>query len=362
MLQRTTPKQTSLILAQIADAYPVVSIIGLSKNAGKTTVLNSLLQGFGSSDPHQLLGLTSIGRDGESSDLVTETAKPKIYVAKGVLFATAAGLLPFCDITKQIEQVTEIATPLGRIVLVRACSDGYIQLAGPSIRKQLLQIQHTMTELGAVRILIDGAMGRRVLTSEASGNAVILCSGATFHQSMAETVKETLWIAQLFSLPLTQLPSVALEGTHYLICQREGNRQYVSASLARRADFSLWEQLNRDSVAFYTAGAVTDTLLRHLLHSDLELENFTLIATNGSRIIAHDFLVKQFLAAGAKIQVRQQIPILAIAANAYSVYHPAYAAEQFINLLADAIDLPIIDVKEGIVCNLPISHHATNRI
>ncbi|MCE5195765.1 MAG: hypothetical protein LLG09_01350 [Negativicutes bacterium] len=362
MLQHISPKQTSLLLAQLTDAYPIVSIIGLSKNAGKTTVLNSLLQGLSSSAAHPCIGLTSIGLDGESHDLLSQTLKPEIYVLKGSLFATAADLLPLCDITKQIEQVTEIATPLGRIVLVRARSDGYIQLAGPSIRKQLWQIQQELKQLGAERILVDGAMGRRVFTEEASGDGVILCSGAAFHQSMAETIGETLRITQLFSLPLTELPSAALEGSQYLICQKDGSRQYISASLARSSEFSLPVYLQRDSTAFYTAGAVTDLLLRQLLHSGIRLQDFTLIVNNGSCILAQDCLLRQFLAAGAGIRVRQQIPILAITANAYAFDYPVYRAEQFIQELAEAIHLPIIDVKEGIVCNLAKSHPAIRRI
>ncbi len=362
MLQHISSQQTSLFLAQLTEAHPNISIIGLSKNAGKTTVLNSLLRGLNSSDAHPCIGLTSIGRDGENRDLLSQTTKPEIYIPKGSLFATAAGLLPFCDITKQIEQVTEIATPLGRIVLVRACSDGYIQLAGPSMRRQLWQIQQEMKQLGAEKILIDGAMGRRVLPMEASGDGVILCSGASFHQSMAETIGETLRIVQLFSLPLTELPSAALEGTQYLICQKDGSRQYVSASLARSSDFSLPAYLQRDSIAFYTAGAVTDLLLRQLQHSQIRLQGFTLTVNNGSYILAQDRHLRQFLAAGARILVRQQISILAIAANAYAVDHPAYAAEQFIQLLAETIRLPIIDVEEGIVCNLAKSHPAIRRI
>lgn len=35
------------------------------------------------------LGLTSIGRDGESTDVVTGTEKPGIFVREGTLIATA---------------------------------------------------------------------------------------------------------------------------------------------------------------------------------------------------------------------------------------------------------------------------------
>ena len=54
-----------------------MSIVGMCKNAGKTTMLNWLLAHTGR---RQILGLTSIGRDGESTDVVTGTEKPSIFV------------------------------------------------------------------------------------------------------------------------------------------------------------------------------------------------------------------------------------------------------------------------------------------
>ena len=47
-----------------------MSIVGMCKNAGKTTMLNWLLT---AGHLRGTLGLTSIGRDGESTDVVTGT-------------------------------------------------------------------------------------------------------------------------------------------------------------------------------------------------------------------------------------------------------------------------------------------------
>ena len=54
-----------------------MSIVGMCKNAGKTTMLNWLLT---AGHLRGTLGLTSIGRDGESTDVVTGTEKPGIFV------------------------------------------------------------------------------------------------------------------------------------------------------------------------------------------------------------------------------------------------------------------------------------------
>ena len=67
-------------LLQLLNGVQTMSIVGMCKNAGKTTMLNWMLH----HDRLQgTLGLTSIGRDGESTDVVTGTEKPSIFVPAG---------------------------------------------------------------------------------------------------------------------------------------------------------------------------------------------------------------------------------------------------------------------------------------
>ena len=80
-----------MLLLPLIESYRSLSIIGMCKNAGKTTVLNSILSEMGATG--KTLGLTSIGRDGESVDVVTQTHKPGIYVRDGTLIATALEML-----------------------------------------------------------------------------------------------------------------------------------------------------------------------------------------------------------------------------------------------------------------------------
>ena len=98
-----------------------MSIVGMCKNAGKTTMLNWLLT---AGHLRGTLGLTSIGRDGESTDVVTGTEKPGIFVREGTLIATAKDMLRLGDVTKEILMTTGIPTPLGEVVIMRARSAG----------------------------------------------------------------------------------------------------------------------------------------------------------------------------------------------------------------------------------------------
>jgi len=69
------------------DQVRTMSIVGMCKNAGKTTVLNWILSEV---QRGKCMALTSIGRDGESTDVVTGTEKPSIFVPSGTLIATPA--------------------------------------------------------------------------------------------------------------------------------------------------------------------------------------------------------------------------------------------------------------------------------
>ena len=162
-----------------------MSIVGMCKNAGKTTMLNWLLT---AGHLRGTLGLTSIGRDGESTDVVTGTEKPGIFVREGTLIATAKDMLRLGDVTKEILMTTGIPTPLGEVVIMRARSAGYVQLAGPSITTQLRSVSESFFALGAEKSVIDGALGRKSLGARAVAEGVILCTGASYNASMEKVI------------------------------------------------------------------------------------------------------------------------------------------------------------------------------
>ena len=165
-------------LSELIRPYRSISIIGMCKNAGKTTVLNQIIREVNGSG--RTLALTSIGRDGEDKDLVTGTKKPGIYVARGTLVATASDLiLRHCDVTREILDTTGISTPMGDVVVLRARSDGAIQLAGPSITNQLARLREEFFRFGADVVMIDGALSRKTLCSRKVTEATILCTGAS---------------------------------------------------------------------------------------------------------------------------------------------------------------------------------------
>jgi molybdopterin-guanine dinucleotide biosynthesis protein len=196
-------------ILELIEPYRSVSIIGMCKNAGKTTVLNEIIRHYSGST--QTLALTSIGRDGESKDLVTGTKKPGIYVSEGTLIATASDLLlRHCDVTREILDTTGISTPMGDVVIFRARSDGAVQLAGPSMTSQLARLREDFIRLGADKVLIDGALSRKTLCSRSVTEATILCTGASYHKNLDIIIDDTAFQCKLLTLPETEDASTCL--------------------------------------------------------------------------------------------------------------------------------------------------------
>ena len=53
---------------------------------------------------------------------------------------------------------------------------------------------------GVDKILIDGALGRKSLCSRKVSQSTILCTGASYHKSMATVVRDTAYTCEILQL------------------------------------------------------------------------------------------------------------------------------------------------------------------
>ena len=290
-----------------------LSIVGMCKNAGKTTALNWVLR---QSDAG-ILGLTSIGRDGESTDVVTGTEKPGIFIRRGTMIATAKDMLRLGDITMEVLMTTGIPTPLGEVVIVRARSDGYVQLAGPSITAQLRTVSRYFFELGADQSIIDGALGRKSLGARAVAEGVILCTGASYHSSMEKTVADTLHIYRLMNLPKAE-------------------------TIPEAGEFA---QSIKDRGEAYVTGALTDTMVLPLLKSGA-LRGGRLVVADPSKVLLSPDTLDKLDVRDVKLLTETAARTLCVTVNPFSAYGWKYDRDAFMRAMTEAIDAPVINVKE----------------
>lgn len=312
------------MLFDLAAPYTTVCLAGMCKNAGKTTALNALIRGAKARGVS--LALTSIGRDGEREDLVTGTNKPPIYVTGGTLFATARGLLPKCDVTGEVLALTGIHTPLGEVAILRALSDGFVELAGPSMTEQIVSLTAQLKAFGAQKVLIDGALFRRSLCAPEAAEGVILSTGASCGPDMARTGLDTAFVAELLTLPESgRWPDM------------QGHR-FVRGDLYD--DFVLALEGQGDDL--FAAGAFTDAMAGALLRRKAIPRRVAV--EDGTRLLLSRENYEKLRARGVVFRVRRKNDLIALTVNPFSAYGAPYDPAAFQRLMESKVNVPVIDV------------------
>ena len=307
----------SSLLSDIGNTK-ALSIVGMCKNAGKTTVLNWLLRQANG----RVLGLTSIGRDGESIDVVTGTEKPGIFVEEGTLIATAKDMLALSDITQEIVYTAGIPTPLGEVVLVRARSAGNVQLAGPSIVSQLKTVSDLFRSLGAEQVVIDGALGRKSLGTRSVAEGVILCTGASYDMRMEKVVADTAGIFRMLNLK-------------------------KAARVPEESEKPLADVLQECGEALIP-GALTDAAVVPLLRRGV-LRNVRLVVKDPSKILLSPDTLDKLAIRNVSLETVESAKVLCVTVNPVSAYGWKFDPDAFRRALEAVVDAPVINVKEALV-------------
>lgn len=331
--------KTGRMLLNLLDGYPSVSILGMCKNAGKTTVLNRLISESAGSDA---LAITSIGRDGETADVVTGTKKPSIYIREGMMFATATGLLPQCDVTKEILFTTGFYTPMGEVVVLRALSDGNVQLAGPSMTEQLMKLKKVFLSFGAGRIFTDGAVSRKTLCDPGICDAAILCAGASCNKDMSEVIKDAAFFTSIFTLD--EVREDEIPGGAKLFLRRSGSWEAAADSDA--VDEVIRKEHFDHTRRLYMNGALTDSFLKKLFTAGEKGRGVEITVHDASKILLSRAVYEKFTRIKGRITVFRPFRLAAVAINPFSAYGHHFNKEAFLRQMQSAVSIPVINVED----------------
>lgn len=320
-------------LLELIGGAPVTVMLGMCKNAGKTTALCRLIREYAESGDTNV-ALTSIGRDGETQDLVTGTDKPPIYLYEGMLAATAEQLLPLCDASREILATTGLYTSLGEVVIFRARSDGFVQLAGPGIVEQLKPLREQFTAFGALSVLIDGALSRKSPASGAADGACVLSTGASLHRDLDRVVAETAFAARLLSLPEAVSPGAELGRVTLFRADGTSEGGAGIAELRRGA--------GENTLLF--SGALTEAQAKALLQDGTKKEGLTLLARDGSCLMLHRETYEALERRGVRFAVLHGSRLAAVTVNAVSAGGWVFDASEFLDKMRAAVSAPCVDV------------------
>ncbi|HEY8363586.1 MAG TPA: hypothetical protein VIK77_12080 [Tissierellaceae bacterium] len=342
----------SMLLELIKDKYRIVSIVGMAKNSGKTVALNHLIsEAMEESFP---IGLTSIGRDGEALDIVTETEKPAIFVEEGTLIATSTKMLDLSDANIEILKVTQYRTPLGEIIIGRVKDGGYVQIAGPQLLSETKEVAEAMLSLGARAVIIDGALDRLSQAAPTISEATILSTGAVLSRNMNKVIEETLHTVNTLSLPMVEDEKVReitreiIENNEIAVIDEENNAVKIPIKTALNAGTIIGEYINENSKYLVIPGSLAKNTLEDLIQSTRKYKNIEIIIRDGTKVFVESKDWLRFMRLGIKVKVLDKINLIAITVNPYSPSGYYFQPDEFLaKMRAYITHIPVVDVMLG---------------
>ncbi|HVI39102.1 MAG TPA: hypothetical protein VM577_00445 [Anaerovoracaceae bacterium] len=337
------------LLSQLKQKYKTLSIVGMAKNAGKTTALNYLIEE--AMDDGVVLGITSTGRDGESTDLVTGTDKPRVFLDAGTIVSVPVKLYELADAGLEILCMTNYSTALGQIMLCRVAESGYVQIAGPVNTKDHKKMCREMLAYGAEIVLIDGAIDRKSIAAPDTSDAIILSTGAVLSRSIKKVVEETVHILELYQLPV--LPDgkardiiLSRQDMGKIMLIKGNDIKILDLKTGLSAGKFLDEAIDEETDYIYIPGAMTNSVISDIHPAKIKKVEF--ILKDPTKIFIEAIPWQQLRKKGFTVKVLENIKVAALTVNPHAPAGYSFEHEALLKAMRSAVDgIPVIDVKLG---------------
>lgn len=336
------------LLYDLSTKYKTLSIVGMAKNAGKTTALNYLIEE--AIDEGVVLGVTSTGRDGESQDLVTGTEKPRVYLDQDMIVAVPSLLYELSDAGLEVIKKTNYSTAIGELLICKVREAGYVQVAGPVINAEQKMLCDDMLNLGCQLILIDGAIDRKTIASPDTSDAIILSTGAVLSRKLNKVVEETAHVVNLYRTPQLEEGIIrdAIEKNNFddkiMLINGDGEVSKLDLITGLGAAKEINGAIKEDTKYIYIPGAFTNSVISDINLKKLKQVEFVLKDPTKMFINAMDWGI--FRKKGLRVNVLKNIEIAAITVNPWAPAGYTFDNRFLLEEMQKAIpEIPIIDVR-----------------
>jgi hypothetical protein len=335
----------------MASPLRTLAVIGLVKNAGKTTVVNALLANCSCK-----LGLTSLGLDGEPTDHVTGLAKPRITPPAGTLVATTRGSLERSRSTMDILEELPFRTPLGPVVIGRASGRGRVEVSGPTTLAELQATVERLYAHGACRVLVDGAINRLGSGSPRVSDGLLLATGGMAGETLEDVVENTVATLDHLSLPEVSRQTRELLAPHLaedasmVSFDAHGCATPLALDTAVGAGATVAREAARLATAtLFVSGALTEGFLDELARVSSPQARLRIVVRDATVLVAPARSVQRCRGVGISLEVLTPLRVLAVTANPFRRPHP-YQSATFFGAIVDAIGdrVPVFDVLSAL--------------
>lgn len=320
-------------ISKYLQEHKIISLVGMSKNAGKTTVLNQLL-----SECTSKVAITSIGLDGEKIDNVNKMPKPRIRVKKGSLIATAEKCLIESEILYAVHERTRINTALGNIILIEALSDGFVLVAGPSTKTKMKSLLNILKKYNTDYIFLDGALFRKSFSVKELVDAMILVTGAAYSKDMNRTIKDTKILLDQLSLKICNDPY------NFGLVDKKNSGFMIQKGFEKDTIFNMIDKNKIDVKYLKLKGAITDKIAKRIIESREYFKKSTIEIDDTISFLCDADLYEKLNKIDIYFCVENTIPVLFLAINPYSPDGYEYDKETFKNEMQKRTKLKCINV------------------
>jgi hypothetical protein len=328
-----------------------VTFVGLAKNTGKTEALTALVRELSSLG--RSLAITSIGRDGEESDVIRpRIVKPRIRCPAGTLVGTTAPLMGRCSTAHDVLVETGLRTPLGRVVIARLRDPAHVEVAGPSTSAEIGAVASTMLDLGAEHAIIDGSIDRRAASAPSIADAVVMSTGAVLGREIDEVARRTGRAVELASLAETVDPwlrdrAAQTEGDALLT--EGGSVTALPAGFALTADAADISALlpagDGPIRALTISGILPERLLEALLPVAAK-RRLTVVVDNATKVFVQTRSLAWYRQRGVAVEVLRRVNLRAITVNPVAPLSHRLDSARLRTAIAEILpSVPVVDVK-----------------
>ena len=317
-----------------------LTVIGMAKNTGKTVTQNYLRTLAGADG--RIVGLLSIGLDGESADALTKLPKPAVWVEPGTIVATAETMIERPLLWECLRK-TGISTPVGKIHILRARSKEQIVLAGPGKNSEVNSVLQDMIAYGAQCVFIDGAFDRQSSADPLLSDQVVLASGASLHSDLDMLVSLTRCRVEQLTLPEC-IPAHAV-----LARQCRARIHRLSGGVLEALDYATalldcreWSGVLKDSEVLFVKGAAGEGLGEALLKMDFPPQ---IIVQDGGKIFLPSGIWQRLRQKKVSFSVERTINLLGVTVNPACPGSIGLDPDQLVASMGRALyPVPVLDV------------------
>ena len=325
--------------------YKSCSIVGLEKNTGKTECFNYVLKRLPLDTKR--IAVSSIGIDGETTDQVTQTSKPEIFLREGMYFGTSEKHYLMKRLSSELLEVSDESSSLGNIVIGKALTPGKILLSGPSSSSGLIRWMDEMKKYDIDLTIIDGALSRMSLASPTVSESMILATGAAYSANINTLVQKTAFVVQMINLDITSQENYNtfndIKNGVWAIDEDGVLHDLKVAS-------SLSTNINTDGLkkcrTLFVSGALTDNFVNNIRQNKIFNET-ELVVRDFTKIFLTPMTYNSFVNGKRKITVLQKSKLIAVCVNPTSPNGIVLDSEKLCNTLSEAIKLPVYDLRKN---------------